>query len=265
MFKVFYGFTNPPFSKEVKPDNLFQHEYFKELIRRFEYIKKYRGIMLISGDPGTGKTTAIRYFISSLPEQLFHPVYIPLSTVGVTDFYVQLNHKLGGNEHTRVKSKLFESIQKRILELAGNKNRIPVIIIDECHFLKNDNFFELQIISNFNLDSMDPCIFILSAQSHLNERLRRNSLESFRQRISVRYSMEPLGLSECQEYILHAFRKNGVNDPIFTESGFKAIYNISGGVLRSVGNLVTKTLAHGSSSKKLQLSEEDVFVASKEL
>ena len=264
MYKVYYGFSGQPFSKDVKLSDSYQHSFLKELGGRLDYIKKYRGLMLLTGEPGTGKTTALRHFLSTLQDQLFLPIYIPLSTVGITDFYRQLNDKLGG-EPTHTKSLLFKSIQNRILDLATNQSRIPVIIIDECHFMRNDNFFELQIISNFQLDSFDPCIFILSAQSHLNDRLSRSILSSFNQRINIKYNLSPLGQEECKEYILHSFRQNGVSVPIFTEAAFPAIYNISKGVLRVIGKLVTKTLFFGASNKKQQLTEEDVFVASKEL
>jgi type II secretory pathway predicted ATPase ExeA len=264
MYKTYYGFSGTPFSKDVKPAELFTYGHFKELASRFEYIKQHRGIMLLTGDPGTGKTTAIRYFLSSLNEGLFFPVYLPLATVGITDFYRQLNDRLGG-EYGHTKSLLFKSIQKRILDLESNQNRVPVIIIDECHFLRNENFFELQIISNFNLDSHDPCIFILSAQSHLHDRLQRVILRSFDQRISMKFRLPPLGLEACREYILHTLERNDVRSEIFTDPAFKAIYNISRGVLRTIGNLVIKTLTYGALCKKQRLSEEDVFEASKEL
>lgn len=262
MYKVFYGFTGEPFAKNTTAP--FQHTYFKELAGRFEYIKKYRGIMLLTGEPGTGKTTAIRHFFSGLREQSFLPIYIPLSTVGVTDFYRQINQHLGG-ESSSVKSRLFKAIQERILDLAVNQNRIPLIVIDESHFLKNENFFELQLISNFKMDSFDPCIFILSAQSHLNDRLQRSILRSFNQRISIKYYLPPLGVEECKKYVLHNFEVTGVTDEIFTEPAFKAIYNISRGILRNIGRLALKTLIYGATQKKQQLSEEDVLLASREL
>jgi type II secretory pathway predicted ATPase ExeA len=264
MYKTYYGFSGNPFSKGVKTQDLFMHGHFKELSGRFDYMKQYRGIMLLTGDPGTGKTTSLRYFISSLQDQLFYPVYLPLSTVGITDFYRQLNDKLGG-EPGHIKSRLFKSIQKRILDLATNQNRIPLIIIDECHLLKNDNFFELQIITNFHLDSLDPYIIILAAQSHLNDRLRRSILRSFAQRISMKFHLNPLGMDACKEYILHTLRTNNVPTDILSEPAYKAVFNISRGVLRTAGTLMIKTLSYGASCKKQRLSEEDVFEASKEL
>lgn len=220
--------------------------------------------MLLTGEPGTGKTTALRSFFASLKEQSFFPVYLPLSTVGITEFYQQINQALGGEPCSR-KNRLFKSIQERILDMALNRNKTPVIVIDEGHLLKNENFFELQIITNFKMDSFDPCIFILAAQSHLNDRLQRSILNSFNQRISIKYHLFPLGIEECREFILHNFKTNGVSGEILTEPAFKAIYNISRGIIRNIGRLTTKTLLYGATNKKEKLSEDDVLVASKEM
>lgn len=264
MYKVFYGFTGEPFAKDVGEQALFHYNSYKELSGRLNYIKKYRGIMLLTGESGTGKTTALRIFFASLKEQSFFLVYLPLSTVGITEFYQQINQSLGG-EHSSRKNRLFASIQQRILDLALKQNKIPIIVIDEGHLLKNDNFFELQIITNFNMDSLDPCIVILAAQSHLNDRLQRSALCSFNQRINIKYHLFPLGVEECREYILHNFKAYGVNHEIFSEAAFKAIYNFSRGIIRNIGKLTTKTLFYGAKNKKEKLSEDDVLLASREI
>ncbi len=124
-----------------------------------EYLKQFKGLLLLTGEAGVGKTTAIRAFLEDLKQEYFKFIYIPLTTVSTTDFYHQLNNSLGG-ESKRNKSELFSSIQKIIIEYATVRKQIPVIIFDEVHFLKNDNLFELQILLNFNIDSIDPAIVI---------------------------------------------------------------------------------------------------------
>ena len=155
MYKQFYGLTGNPFYKGIQTENIFMHSDINELVNRFDYIKKHRGIMLLTGDEGTGKTTAIRYFLSTLSNDLFVPIYLPLATVGNIEFYKQLNDKLKGDLVTR-KHELFKSIQNQIIDYSVNRIRVSAIIIDEAHFLKNENFHELQIITNFNIDSHDP-------------------------------------------------------------------------------------------------------------
>lgn len=264
MFRAFYGLNAQPFSKEIDVTRLFQHSNLKELESRLEYMKRYRGIMLITGDPGTGKTTAIRSFISNLSTNSFFPVYMPLATVAIRDFYKQINDKLHG-ESLQSKSLLFRSIQQRILFYTNQQNKVPVIILDEVHLLKNENFFELQIITNFDIDSHDPALFILIAQSHLNDRFSRTILDSFNQRISMKFHFNPLTQEETKEYIIHNLKAVGSTEAIFTEKALVSIFNLSGGVIRKIGKLAIKTLTLGALTKKQKITEEEVLLASKEL
>lgn len=264
MYKAFYGLKNEVFPKDIKPSNIFKNDSLKELFARLDYMKKYRGIMLLSGDPGTGKTTALRCFVNQLNLEHFMPVYIPLATVAIGDFYKQINDSLKG-EVRSTKSVLFKSIQERILHYAIQLKKMPVIIIDEAHLLKNENFFELQIISNFQMDSLDPALFILVAQSHLNDRLSRAFLDSFNQRINMKFHIAPLSLKETEDYIKHHLKIAGSQTSILDDNASKAVYNLSNGVNRIIGKLVKNTLTLGSKLRKEILTEEEVLAASKEM
>ena len=264
MYRAFYGLAVQPFSKETPVTRLFHHSGLKELESRLEYMKRYRGIMLITGDPGTGKTTAIRSFINTLSSDAFLPVYMPLATVAVRDFYKQINDKLHG-EPVQSKSRLFQSIQQRVLFYTTQQNTVPVIILDEVHLLKNENFYELQIITNFHIDSHDPALFILLAQSHMDDRMSRSALDSFNQRIAMKFHIGPLSLEETREYIIHHLKTAGASETIFTEKAFASLFNLSGGIIRKIGALAVKTLTLGALMKKQKLNEEDVLLASKEL
>lgn len=262
-FKSFYGLPCMVFSKEVQAGELFRYKAWDELESRLEYMKKYRGLMLICADSGCGKTTALRCFIQSLSPQLFYPIYLPLSTVGLNDFYRQLNAGLCG-ERKYFKSEIFASIQNLILQFSKS-GKIPLIIFDEAHLFKSENLLELQIITNFKCDSYDPAIFILSAQPHIMDRLSSAYLDSIYQRINLKYYLPPLCLQETKDYIIHQLKLKNRTAPIFNEAAYQTIFNISGGVLRKIGKLVTKTLILGAGKKKESLTEEEVMLAAKEL
>lgn len=121
-----------------------------------------------------------------------------------------------------------------IINYVRNSNRVPIIIIDEAHLLKNENYFELQIITNFNMDSLDPALIILSAQSHLNDRLSRSILESFNQRINMKFHFKPLSPCESEKYIAHSLSVVGGNPEIFTNAAYKALYNLSRILIRKI-------------------------------
>jgi type II secretory pathway predicted ATPase ExeA len=113
MLEAFYNLKRLPFQKDINPKELFLCEASEELSGRLEHMKRKRGIMLITGAPGTGKTLHIRAFVEKLNPNLFKPVYTPLSTVNIIDFYRQLSVLLTGEASYR-KSQLFNSIQTSI-------------------------------------------------------------------------------------------------------------------------------------------------------
>lgn len=264
MIKAYYNLKNNPFPKDIDPKDIFLSEVTKELLQRFEYMKQHRGLMLLTGLPGAGKTLHLRSFVANLNENLYKYFYIPLSTVNNLEFYRQICQSLGA-EPSYKKAQLFSAIQSTITDYVQNSKRIPVIIFDEAHLFKNENFYELQIITNFNLDSIDPAIFILSGQPHLRERLLRPIHQSFNQRILLKFHLTPLSKEETVRYVEHHMTLAGATAPVFNQSALSAIYQVSAGVCRIINKLAHKALIKGALEKKDTLGEEQVYKASKEL
>ena len=264
MIERFYPLKRKPFQKDINTKDIFLSKAAHELRRRLEYIKENRGIMLITGMPGTGKTLHSRAFVQALNPNLYKCLYTPLSTVNILDFYRQLSVCLGGEGCWR-KSQLFLSIQNSIQHTVRNHKKVPIILLDEAHLLKNENFYELQIITNFNMDSLDPALFILIGQPHLRERLLRTIHQAFNQRITLKFHLNPLTEEETASYIRHHLLLAGLNEPLFSENAVKAIYQNSGGIPRVINALALKTMTIGALEKKETLTEEEIYRASQEL
>lgn len=264
MIEAYYNLRKSPFAKDIHPEDIFISESVKELHQRLQYIREKRGMMLITGAPGTGKTLQLRAFVSRLNENLYRYFYIPLSTVNILEFYRQLCVILGGEPKFK-KTQLFACIQDTIRDYVENSKKVPLVIFDEAHLFRNENFYELQIITNFNLDSVDPAIFILVGQPYLRDRLLRPIHQSFNQRINLKFHLLPLTKEETFSYIEHHMRLAGASEPVFNENASCAIYQVSAGVPRIINALAIKTLTIGALEKKDTLSEEEIYRASKEL
>jgi len=264
MVKAFYNLKTLPFQKDIHTKNIYISSAGKELSQRLEYMKQKRGIFLITGLPGTGKTLHIRTFVETLNQNLYKSIYIPLSTVNTIDFYRQLAVSLGGQSHWK-KSLLFKTIQNSIKNYVENNKKIPVIILDEMHLTKNENFQELQIITNFNYDSQDPALFIMVGQPHLRDRLLSPIHQSFNQRISLKFNLTPLSKEETNEYIKHHLSLSGYKNELFNQNAINAIFKNSNGTPRIINTLAIKTMTIGALEKKDLLCEEEVYRSSKEL
>lgn len=110
MFTQYFGLKFNPFCKEIGFDQLFMGQDLKELESRLKYLQKVRGIGLLAGEPGCGKTTALRKYVSELNPAYFKSCYFALSTVTVLEFYRGLALELGEQpQHKKVS--IFRQIQ----------------------------------------------------------------------------------------------------------------------------------------------------------
>ncbi len=264
MIRTHFNLKDLPFKKDVTVNNFFKSSVFEEGLQRLDYLKNNRGVMLLTGEPGVGKTSLLRFFTENLNKNNYQIYYLPLSTVTVIEFYRQLNFSITG-EYIHSKARLFRNIQQEIRNLVQNRKIVPVFIFDESHLLKNENFYELQIILNFDFDSVTPAMVILCGQSHLRDKLSKGIHAAFNRRISLKYHLIPLPKSETFDFIRHSLSIVGASDSLCSEPALEAIFNNSQGNLYLIANITTKALLAAAIAKKSTVSEEEVFLAAKEI
>lgn len=263
MFQAFYGMTFNPFHKDIDVKHHFSSKDFEQVIHRLEYLKKVKGIALLTGEPGTGKSFTLRYFVHHLNPNLFKTIYLPLSTLTVMDFYRALALGLGHPPKFK-KIDLFQQIQDAVLSYA-NRNITPVVIIDEAQFIKNSVLDDLRILLNFSMDSQNLAILILSGQPPLVTQLNRQNHEALRQRIVLNYSFHGIDKAEVKEYVTSRLKIAGVADPLFTEDALELTHSSTNGLVRKINSLLTMVLLLGSQKQVRTIDAELVFAAQQEI
>jgi len=161
MYTMYYSFSNIPFHK-LPHDKLFASTTFTEGLARMEHLKKTRGIGLIAGEAGSGKTSVIRAFTGNLNNSLYKVVYFPLSTVSPNDFYRGVLYGLGEIPKSK-KVDMFAQIQAAVLTLYKNQKMTPVFVLDEMHLASNAFLDDISLLFNFYMDSENPYILCLIA------------------------------------------------------------------------------------------------------
>ncbi|MBS3994436.1 MAG: AAA family ATPase [Alkaliphilus sp.] len=260
MFKQHFGIKFNPFDKEISTDKLFVTQDTKELESRLKYMLDSRGICLIVGEPGSGKSTSLRKLTENLNRSLYKPCYLPLTTLTVKEFYQALASLLGETP-THKKIGLFNQIQNCINTLYYEQRITPIIIIDEIHMASTSILDDIRLLFNFKLDSANPFVLILAGQPQIRNKLALNTCHPLRQRISMRYSMQGLTLEETADYCVNRMKIAGCNNEVFTPAALTAIHTISGGFLRNINNIAIASLMYSTSRKIQMIDEEAVYQA----
>lgn len=264
MIETFFNLRAMPFAKDVKPADLLATSPRTELMARLEHLRRYHGVFLLTGAPGTGKTTALRGWVDTLPENSHKMIYLPLTIISPYDLYSCLNDELGGQPAYR-KSKLFSNLQTAIVDSVTVSRRLPVIIFDDAHYLPQKTLVELPMLLNFQMDSFDPVMVILSGHERLAARLRSPLLRHFDQRISLRHEMSTLDEDATRAYIDHRLRLVGASGEIFEPAAILAVHKVAKGTHRLIDRFATDALTLAALDHRDRVTDEDVYNASKAL
>lgn len=238
-----FGLKRFPFNKEIKPSDVVQTEPLTECLARLDYMKRRGGVMLLTGDPGVGKTVALRRFVDRLNDNLYRPLYTPLSTLNRADLLRHINDKLGLPNRAS-KSAVYAQIQRELLDSREQKGKTVTLIIDEAHLLQVGPLQELRLLTNFKMDSFDPFILILTGQSDLRRIMDYAILESLSQRLALRYHMPPLARAETGTYVEHQMKLAGAVEPIFDEGAVAALHEVTFGIPRRIGTVANQALTY---------------------
>lgn len=261
---IFYGLSQMPFTKETRLKRLFETEDAKQIQERSEYLQKTRGLGVFTGKPGTGKTSALRQFTQGLNPALYKVVYIKMSTVSVTEFLRQMAAALGLEPNYR-KSDVFAQVQEEMSYLVKEKRCIPLIIVDEAQYLSQSILRDLVMLLNFEMDSRDCCILVLSGQPNLNSILKRSVNEALRQRIMVSYNMEGITLKEAGKYVETVLRECGVTVPVFAPDAVEAAARLCHGSLRTLNRILNLSLLEGANQNQQLITSAVIAKAAEEM
>ena len=249
-----FGMEYNPFIKNEKETKIELSEY-KQLIHRLHHLEEIKGIGIITGEPGLGKTTTLRYWVKGLNTALYKIIYIPHTTITIMEFYRQLADEFG-IEPSHSKRKNFKAIQEEITRLVIEKRITPVIILDEANYLPSAVLNDLKLLANFDMDSKDRLIILLVGQSVLRSTLNLKSNEALRQRISMNYSLQPMSWDETKKYINQKLEAAGLTFQLLTDDAYNQIINASKGIPRMVNQIMDKAFLLLENRKEREINGE---------
>jgi general secretion pathway protein A len=245
MYCKFYGLKERPFNVTADPAFFFASRIHREALSHLIYgASQRKGIIVLTGEIGTGKTTLCRFFLNRLGENvrtalILNPHFSELELLEaiVRDF------GLLPLEKTRLS--LVYELNKFLLRESQKCNNI-ILIIDEAQNLESRILEQVRLLSNLETDKQKLLQVVLVGQPELNRILSLYELRQLRQRITVRYHISPLQHDEIKNYINHRLNVAGSSGKLgFTDESIGLITEFSAGTPRLINIICDRALLAG--------------------
>jgi len=248
MYLEFYGLKDFPFRLAPDPRYLFRTEGLLEVLANLQYgIETAKGLLVITGEVGTGKTTALRSHLESQDQDMLS-AYIFNPLLSTDEFYDTLANEFRVKPQA-TKSAMLRSIGSLLLSRHLKKLR-TVLIIDEAHLLPLHLLEEIRLLSNFETSKDKLLQIILCGQPELSGVLDLPEMRQFKQRVILRCQVNAMTLEESADYIRWRLQVAGASDQgIFTPEAIWVIHRVSGGIPRIVNNICDNALLTGYSQE----------------
>ncbi|MCK9604376.1 MAG: AAA family ATPase [Candidatus Omnitrophica bacterium] len=266
MYCQFYGLKEKPFNVTSDPAFFFFSRKHKDALAHLKYgVTQRKGIIVITGEIGTGKTTLCRFFLNQLEKNvktalILNP-YLPeiqLLEAIVSDFGVVLKDKS--------RLSLISEFNKFLLSESECGNNVT-LIIDEAQNLKTHQLEQVRLLSNLETQKNKLLQIILVGQPELNRKLDQYDLRQLQQRITVRYHMTPLDQDEVIRYIEHRLNiaSGSIERIDFSDEALKMIYDFSGGVPRLINIICDRALLAAFVDESRKITSDTIKKCQEEL
>jgi general secretion pathway protein A len=223
------------------PDCLFLTASHRDALSGLQCaVLKRSGFVVLTGGPGTGKTTLMASLIRSAKSAHFAVVLNP--TFDSDEFLELVLSDFGLRDVPRNKAQRIAKLQEFLLELC-EQGKLPVLIVDEAHKLRPEVLEEIRLLTNFESTKRKLLQIVLAGQSELADLLNRDDLRQVKQRIEIRFQVRPLAPGEVGSYMKHRWLCAGGSAALpFSVEAISLITDASHGVPRLVNSICDNAL-----------------------
>jgi type II secretory pathway predicted ATPase ExeA len=264
-YRSFFGLKKEPFGSDIRVTEILKTTELIDVKERFDYIIRIGAIGLVTGEVGSGKSTAIRYAAEHLHPSEYKSLYMTASSGAIMEFYRQLVNELDIHIKSNSKALMLRLIKKEITELVSEKKIKVVLLVDEASLLRLEVFAELHTICQFEKDSKPYLPIILAGQNNLIDKLSYRCSAPLASRIVARSHLQGTDLAGMQDYLKHHLAIAGIKQNLLDQNAITAIHQGSGGLFRKANHLARGALIAAAANQATLVNAEHVRLASTEI
>lgn len=264
-YRPFFGFTKEPFSTDLSMTDILKTTELLAVNSRFQYALSVGGVAVITGEIGSGKSTAIRYAQGQLHPSEYVCFHVISTSGGILELYRQIAHAIGIERLSTSKALMTSMIRTEIKNLVSSKKLRPVLIIDEASLLRLDVFAELHTLLQFEQDAKSHLPLILVGGASIIDKLSFRNSAALASRVITRCHLEGQNLQDMQLYLTHHTKIAGVTTHLFDDPATVAIHQGSGGILRKANHLARGALIAAAKDHSQTVTADHVRLASTEI
>lgn len=264
-YRAFFGFKCDPFANDIPAKELLKLPDMVAVKERIDYILNLGGIMLVTGEVGSGKSSSLRWAVSH-----YHPsqtLVLPVvaNSGSVAEMYKTLAIEIGINFVGSSRARLSHEIKNAIRDIATTKKQKILLLVDEAHLMRAEVFAELHTLTQFDLDSKNLLTLVLCGQPSLLDKLHLRTSQPLASRIIAKSHLAPVSRLLLDDYVAHHLLVAGSKKKLFDENALTAIFQGSGGILRKTNALARGGLVAAATEKNDFVSAEHIRIAASEL
>jgi len=258
--RSFFGLRSLPFTKDLEPEDVFEVPVQTRALERLRFLVDRKGIGVVVGVPGCGKSTVLRKLKASLGKTSHAVCYLHQTTCASVDLYREIARGFGLEPRYR-KADVMRELAERLLTISRTKRIRPVLILDEAHLLRAAFLDELRVLTNFDEDGAEELVLVLCGHPQLESNLALGVNEALAQRVVVRVRLVALAPEEVEGYLAFRLERAGRTGKLFLPDAVVAITKGSRGIPRLVDRIAETSLLLAMEAKRKEIDAELVMEA----